>query len=470
MRIAFITHRFLPRHRAGVEVFTYDLAEALKDRGYDPLIICAQAEGDGTGSLAPPLIRDDFQSLPVFRLRVAPCRDAPFRSAFDRPEIGEAVFRLLGAERAELVHVINCLFLSASVIEAAHRAGLPVVWTLTDYWPICWKTTLLTWDERLCPGDWQVPAVDCLACMVSESRTYRNQRLLQKIPPDLLAGLLFRLRRIGMLRRRLPVSVRDALEAVGERPRRFRSLVGHVDAMVAINRFAYELFCRSGFPHDRLKLIIQTINPARLASSGSPPQSRRTEAAEGDCAPLRIGFIGRINWVKGADLVVRAFRQADVGSRAILEFWGDFDDAAFEARLKDLVGDDPRIRFLGSFLPRELGMVLSRLDLLVVASRWYETGPLTIVEAQAAGIPVICPRLGEMERMVVHEVNGLHFERGDVADLAAQLRRVIDEPSRLHYFRQNIGPIRSFNEMVAEYEALYMECFRRRRSGEESRR
>lgn len=463
MRIAFVTHRFLPEHRAGVEVLTDGLARALASRGHNPVILCADKR-DGSEGMS--LIRDDYQGLPVLRLRFAVPREASFLFSIYHPGVGEKVFEIFRQERPDLVHVMNCLFLSASVIDAATRAGLPIVWTLTDYWPICWKTTLLTWDDRLCPGDWQVSPKECLACIIHETRTYRSHRLLQKAPPQQLAEVLFRLGRWPGFRRYLPPLVTDAVDAVCYRPGRLRSLLEKVDVLVAVNPFAFEVFRQAGLPESRLRLITQTVDTRRISAPATLSGNFASPPGPDGSTHLRFGFIGRINWVKGADLLVRAFMQADNDHRASLEFFGNFDDPSFESALKHLAGHDPRIRFHGSFPPEQIGTVLARLDVLVVASRWYETGPLTILEAQAACVPVICPRLGEMQRMVTHEVNGLHFERGNVDDLARQLRRIIAEPLLLQRFRQNIQPVKSFDEMVREYEVLYTDCLRRTTSGD----
>ena len=51
-------------------------------------------------------------------------------------------------------------------------------------------------------------------------------------------------------------------------------------------------------------------------------------------------------------------------------------------------------------------------------SVWYETFGRTIVEAYAAGTPVVASRLGSMEELVVPGQTGLHFEAGNAADLA----------------------------------------------------
>jgi glycosyltransferase involved in cell wall biosynthesis len=59
---------------------------------------------------------------------------------------------------------------------------------------------------------------------------------------------------------------------------------------------------------------------------------------------------------------------------------------------------------------------------LVFPSEWYEGFPMTIVEAFACGLPVICSRLGSMQEIVADGLTGVHFNFGDAGDLAAKIQ------------------------------------------------
>ena len=56
---------------------------------------------------------------------------------------------------------------------------------------------------------------------------------------------------------------------------------------------------------------------------------------------------------------------------------------------------------------------------------------MTIVEAFACGIPVICSRLGGLREIVEDGCTGLHFNPGDAEDLAAKLDLLWTQPSQL---------------------------------------
>ena len=62
-----------------------------------------------------------------------------------------------------------------------------------------------------------------------------------------------------------------------------------------------------------------------------------------------------------------------------------------------------------------------------------------------------------MAEAVIDGVNGLLFERGEVNDLARQLRRIVDEQGLLEHLQNGIPAVKTTAEEVDELEALYKE-------------
>jgi glycosyltransferase involved in cell wall biosynthesis len=98
---------------------------------------------------------------------------------------------------------------------------------------------------------------------------------------------------------------------------------------------------------------------------------------------------------------------------------------------------------------------MENLDVVVVPSIWLENSPLVIMEAQAAGLPVITTNLGGMAEMVRHEQTGLLFARNDVADLTRQLKRLINEPGLVRKLAGGIGPVRTTGQEYGELMPLF---------------
>jgi glycosyltransferase involved in cell wall biosynthesis len=172
--------------------------------------------------------------------------------------------------------------------------------------------------------------------------------------------------------------------------------------------------------------------------------------------PLRVGFVGTLAPHKGCDVLIRAFRDLPIELEVTLDIYGNLERfKPFLEELRALAGGDGRIVFAGPFAREEVGNVLSRMDVLVVPSRWYENGPGVIFEAFAAGIPVVATNLGGMSEFVRHERDGLLFGLENHGDLAHQLRRLIEEPGLLERLRAGIEPVKTVQENVDELETLY---------------
>ena len=105
----------------------------------------------------------------------------------------------------------------------------------------------------------------------------------------------------------------------------------------------------------------------------------------------KIAYVGRLTREKGADLVAAAAREAG----APVMFIGE---GPLEAELRAL---NPQAAFLGWRAPADVDRILRTEARGVAApSRWFETGPLTIYEAMAAGLPAIASaRAGAAEKV-----------------------------------------------------------------------
>lgn len=101
---------------------------------------------------------------------------------------------------------------------------------------------------------------------------------------------------------------------------------------------------------------------------------------------------------------------------------------------------------------------LKGYDGLLVPSQWMETGPLVVLEAFAAGVPVVGSDLGGIAEWVTHERDGL-LVTGELREwLGSQaLRRLVSEPELLPKLRAGIRPPRSMREVAEEVRAVYEE-------------
>ena len=80
-----------------------------------------------------------------------------------------------------------------------------------------------------------------------------------------------------------------------------------------------------------------------------------------------------------------------------------------------------------------------------------------MLEAFAAGVPVIASDLGGLAELVRDGVDGELFAAGDVADLSARLARLAAEPERLSRYRSGVRQIKTLDDHAAELDAIYVD-------------
>jgi glycosyltransferase involved in cell wall biosynthesis len=102
--------------------------------------------------------------------------------------------------------------------------------------------------------------------------------------------------------------------------------------------------------------------------------------------------------------------------------------AGYIAGVRAAAGDDPRIAFAGPYGEEQASDVFAGMDALVVPSTWYENTPFVVLEAFAAGVPVLASDLGGLTEIVQDGVDGLLFRAGDAPSLQSAIERLCGEP------------------------------------------
>jgi glycosyltransferase involved in cell wall biosynthesis len=136
-------------------------------------------------------------------------------------------------------------------------------------------------------------------------------------------------------------------------------------------------------------------------------------------------------------------------------------DGSRRAELESLckrLGLDDCVRFLG--VRRDVARLLHLADVLTLPSHpVVETLPLTVLEAMAAGVPVVATRVGSLPEIIDHGRNGLLIDSGDAAALAGAIESVVDDDVRAREMAEAAGKTveerYSVETMVENYAALF---------------
>jgi glycosyltransferase involved in cell wall biosynthesis len=176
-----------------------------------------------------------------------------------------------------------------------------------------------------------------------------------------------------------------------------------------------------------------------------------------DREPLRVAFLGRTDPTKGPDTLIRALRsrpRLDVQ----LDLYGIVQGAAghgYFDELRRLAAGDSRVNFRPAAPADEVVALLRNYHLLAVPSRWLETGPLVVLEAFAAGRPVLGSKLGGVAELIRDGQDGLLVEAGNVPAWAEAFGRLAGDRGLLKRLQSEVNPPRRMSEVAAEMKSLY---------------
>jgi glycosyltransferase involved in cell wall biosynthesis len=167
-------------------------------------------------------------------------------------------------------------------------------------------------------------------------------------------------------------------------------------------------------------LVEHGIDVARFA--GASGAALRHQLGAG-ARPV-IACVSRLAPEKGIDVLVHA--HARLGRDALLVLVGDGPEMARCRALAFELGVAERVRFLG--LRRDVPALLAACDLAVAPSLAPEGFGLSVVEAMAAGKPVVVSDAGAMPELIDRGRCGTVVPRGDAQALADAIGRLLDGP------------------------------------------
>ena len=434
--VLHVPYTYFPDAVGGTEIYVAGLAEALRPFGVHSAIA---APGDVDDSY----LHDD---LPIFRFATE--RGADLERAYGAPDprAAQSFMALIARLRPRIVHLHACTAaVSVRLVDAAHAAGGKVVLTYHTPTVSCARGTMM-WMGRA-PCDGKLDRYRCTRCALAQ----------HGVPPVLRGAIA-----------RTPQAIGDALgraglaggaftalrlaSLIGAGHRRFAELARKVDRIVAPCRWVCEVLRRNGVPEEKLVLCRQGLSrhPGRQAL----PRPNLASRAAGRV--LRLGYFGRLDPTKGVDIVVDALRRAP-NAAVRLEIYGIRQPGceAYAATLEHAAAKDPRIVFLPALPPEAVGETMRRCDLVVVPSRGLETGPLVVLEAFAAGTPVLGTRLGGIAELVSDRVDGVLIPPEDPGAWASAIAALAAAPERVARLRAGIIPPRTLDDVARDMAGLY---------------
>ena len=268
--------------------------------------------------------------------------------------------------RPDVVHCHNLFPLLSPAVLRQASGDAPVVVTLHNYRLLCLPATFVR-DGRSCE--------DCLGRVPWRGAVYGCYRGSRAASTPLALSLTLH-RAIGSFDR--------------------------VSLYLAVSEFVREKHVQAGFPRARIRVKPNFVWPS-----------------ERRCGPGgAFLYVGRLAPEKGIRQLVEAWRAVP----APLVVVGDGPDAK---RLRSSL--PPNVELRPPVPPEEIPRLLASARALVFPTLAYEGAPRAILEAFAAGVPVLARSVGAVPELVENGVSGLLLQSLEAAEVAAAAERLLDD-------------------------------------------
>lgn len=289
---------------------------------------------------------------------------------FGSQQVKDGFARLLSDFQPDVVHLHNIhTQLSPILAEIAHRKGIRVVWTLHDTKLVCPCYTCMR------DGHW------CEECFSDKKAVIKHRCM----PGGIIGST------IGFL---------EATKWNKEKLQKF------TDLFLPPSQFMMDTVVRGGYNPKKFRVLCNFID---------------VEKVKDPCFEKKdyYVYLGRVNEVKGVRTLCTAaaalpYKLIVIGGGELL--------SELQERYKEVAN----IEFKGQMEWNAFRPIIEGAKFMVIPSEWSENNPLTVIESQSLGTPVLGARIGGIPELIEENGSGMTFESGNVDDLKKKIETMWD--------------------------------------------
>ncbi|MFA5406156.1 MAG: glycosyltransferase family 4 protein [Candidatus Nanoarchaeia archaeon] len=281
-----------------------------------------------------------------------------------------SALKLFRRIKPDIISLGNFRELSLSVVLAAHKLNIPVVYSVYDYWLFCPKIDLVD-NNGSC-------SANCNKC-ISGERFGSFKRLL--VP---LRNFIFN--RISF------------------------------DRVIALSDNSRQLIARHGVNKNKLRVV-----PLPFGDLKTDLKSR--------VDPNLILFMGWVHHRKGLKILVQAMNLlAKSNPKARLVALGMPADKSYETAVRSIMGGNVEL-VIGRKPLDEVKKLVARAGIIVIPEQWANMSPVLLIESMFNAKPIIASRVGGIPSFIKHGESGLLACHDKPDDFARQIKLLLDSPS-----------------------------------------
>ena len=297
--------------------------------------------------------------------------------AFTRPfgshEVKSTFKKLLDDFKPDVVHLNNVhTQLSPVMAELAHQRGIKVVWTLHDYKLLCPRYDCLKNGNTICETCFKGDKKACL-----DNKCMKGSKLASFI------------------------GFKEAIVWNRER------LEASTNVFICPSQFMADKMVQGGFSKSKMQTLCNFIDVEKCkfsSTDGTDDVELLPKKEDYYC------FIGRLSHEKGAKTLIEAANQLPY--KLVIIGGGPLMD-----ELKSVAHTN--IEFVGFKQWDDIKQLVGKARFSVIPSEWYENNPLSVIEAQCLGTPVLGANIGG-----IPELTDYTFSSGNIANLKTKIEKM----------------------------------------------
>ena len=395
MKVLLVIHGYPRQYNGGSEVYTQTLAHGLQNAGCGVSVFAREEDPflpDCNLRMTTDPIHKEIDVYLVNYPRAV--------TRYQNDDMDRILDQVLDKTKPDLVHFGHLNHLSTNFPLVAKSRGLPILFTLHDFWLMCPRGQFLqsgvTSDEpwQLCSGQANNKCASRCFNRYEDNSGNRSEAYWEQWVANRM------------------IAVRKACAAV--------------DLFIAPSRNLMERHIKEfGMEEKKIVYMDYGFELGRL-------KNRRRNMLDRKKGFI-FGYIGRHHPSKGIHLLIDAFCALKQPSR--LRIWGNPTGqltAALKRRVHSYSAATNSIEWMGEYHNEDIvKRVFNYCDCIVVPSIWDENSPLVIHESQQCSVPVITANHGGMKEYVKNGINGLTFVHRSATSLRNAMHKAMANPDKL---------------------------------------
>ncbi|XQW85890.1 glycosyltransferase [Thalassotalea piscium] len=327
---------------------------------------------------------------------------------------------LLQSLAPDIIHLVNPAHIGLNIIAAAKHLKIKTVLTITDFWWLCPKSTLITQHGNLCKGN--KDSNECIKCIAATSDSYQH---IKKIPLGKTAL------NIGL---RTLLNLKNIKMDWHNRKNIIQQTFSNIDHVIFLSQTAKNSLLAE------YKIANFSIIPAGLKNYWFENIPKNINHK-----PKSIGFAGAISPHKGLHILFLALKE--ITQPLTIKIAGTCANNSYLQYLNQ-INIPHKVIWLGQLSENDMIKFIDSVDLIVVPSLSPENQPQVILEAHARNKTVICSDVPGAAELVEHS---LTYPALNYKDLKDRLTFQLENP----YENVNIFPPLSIIDMTRKTLNIY---------------